>query len=67
MSTHWKRVVELVERQADDEALWAPVRTATEAYLQRALRSLHATIEEGTEEPEIERLAHLAYRMAAQG
>jgi hypothetical protein len=35
----------LCATQADDPALWCP-GTATEAYLQAALRELHATMEE---------------------
>jgi len=31
--------------QAEDPGLWFHVETATEAYLQRALRRLHAAIE----------------------
>lgn len=36
----------VVEEQAEDEALWFEAETATEAYLQQALRELHAAIEE---------------------
>ena len=35
----------LVEEQAQDEALWFKAQTATEAYLQLALRRLHAAVE----------------------
>jgi hypothetical protein len=35
----------LVNLQADDEALWVKAETATEAYLQRALRMLHQAID----------------------
>lgn len=35
----------LVDKQAKDEGLWFLAETAPEAYLQRALRELHATIE----------------------
>jgi len=35
----------LVDLQAEDETLWVVTRTATEAYLQRKLRELHALIE----------------------
>ena len=34
-----------VERQANDEALWVPAVTATEAYLQQELRKLHLIVE----------------------
>ena len=37
----------LVAEQAEDPALWFRSRTAPEAYLQAALRRLHAAIEEG--------------------
>lgn len=35
----------LVDKQAEDPGLWAPAATATEAYLQQALRELHANVE----------------------
>lgn len=35
----------LVDRQAEDEGLWFDAETATEAYLQKALRQLHAAVE----------------------
>lgn len=35
----------LVDRQAEDEGLWFPNGTASEAYLQQELRKLHAAIE----------------------
>lgn len=35
----------LVAEQAADEALWFKAQTAPEAYLQQALRALHAAIE----------------------
>lgn len=38
----------LVDEQAKDEALWFVAGTAPEAYLQRALRELHAAIENKT-------------------
>jgi hypothetical protein len=38
-------LMELVESQALDEALWCDALTATEAYLQSELRRLHAAIE----------------------
>jgi len=44
------RLAKMVEQQAEDEGLWAIAETATEAYLQAALRRLHAVIE-GEEEP----------------
>ena len=42
---HSGGVAELVERQIYDPALWVVANTAPEAYLQRALRELHAAIE----------------------
>lgn len=36
----------LAQSQAEDEALWFLAPTASEAYLQQALRELHAAIEE---------------------
>ena len=36
----------LVEEQAEDEGLWFIAQTAPEAYLQKALRELHAVIED---------------------
>lgn len=38
-------VAELVNEQAEDTGLWFDAATAPEAYLQHALRQLHATIE----------------------
>lgn len=35
----------LVDHQANDEGLWFVAKTAPEAYLQQALRRLHAAIE----------------------
>lgn len=37
--------VAVVNEQAEDEALWCQALTATEAYLQAALRRLHAAVE----------------------
>ena len=39
-------VINLVNEQAEDEGLWFIDATASEAYLQQALRRLHAMIEE---------------------
>ena len=36
---------EVVAEQANDEALWFHAVFATEAYLQKALRRLHAAVE----------------------
>lgn len=36
---------QLVQAQAEDEGLWFQAETITEAYLQRALRRLHAAVE----------------------
>jgi hypothetical protein len=41
------RVKELVNEQADDDALWCVAGTAFEAYLQQELRRLHSVIEDG--------------------
>lgn len=38
----------LVLRQAEDEGLWFQAETAAEAYLQAALRDLHAAVEQET-------------------
>ena len=35
----------VVDEQAEDEALWFVAQTAAEAYLQQALRRLHAAVE----------------------
>lgn len=40
------RAKELVSKQAEDEGLWFIAETAPEAYLQTALRALHAVIED---------------------
>lgn len=39
------RALALVHEQAEDEGLWFEAQTATEAYLQAALRELHAAVE----------------------
>ena len=36
---------ELVQKQAEDEGLWFNAETASEAYLQAALRELHHQVE----------------------
>lgn len=40
----------IAEQQAEDDGLWFVARTAPEAYLQAALRKLHAAVE-GEKEP----------------
>jgi hypothetical protein len=40
----------LVERQASDDGLWFHAETCAEAYVQAALRQLHAVIEGRTPE-----------------
>jgi len=46
-------ILKLVLEQAEDEGLWFIPETAAEAYLQHALRKLHALIEQeaGKEAP----------------
>ena len=56
VAAHLKRIAELeaeqlyrqkfVDLQAEDEGLWFIAETATEAYLQRALRGCHQMIEQ---------------------
>lgn len=41
----FKKIIEVVEEQANDEGLWFVAVTAPEAYLQQELRRLHAVIE----------------------
>lgn len=38
-------LAELINKQAEDEALWFIDATITEAYLQQELRKLHAAVE----------------------
>ena len=40
-----KLIQKLVNEQAEDEGLWFQAESATEAYLQQALRKLHEIIE----------------------
>ena len=40
-----KLIRDIVNRQADDEALWCRAKYASEAYIQSALRKLHEVIE----------------------
>ncbi len=42
----------LVHAQAEDEGLWFLAETATEEYLQAALRRLHAAVEAEGADPE---------------
>lgn len=35
----------IVDEQAEDDGLWFVAETVTEAYLQQALRRLHAAVE----------------------
>lgn len=37
--------LEITAEQAEDEGLWCPAATATEAYLQQELRRLHVAVE----------------------
>lgn len=39
------RLRALVDAQAEDDGLWFAARRAPEAYLQQALRDLHAAVE----------------------
>lgn len=41
-----KQLRKIVEEQAEDEGLWFIAKYASEAYLQTALRKIHAAIEE---------------------
>lgn len=41
----WVWTKNLVTEQAEDPGLWFPATTASEAYLQQALRRLHLTVE----------------------
>ncbi len=41
-------VRKIVNEQAEDDALWFDANYATEAYLQQALRRLHAAVERAT-------------------
>lgn len=41
-----KELRKIVDRQAEDDGLWFWAQTAPEAYVQAALRTLHAAIED---------------------
>jgi hypothetical protein len=43
-------VLELVHKQAEDDALWFQAMTASEAYLQQELRKLHAAVEDESQQ-----------------
>lgn len=45
LAKHIRRLQALVEKQAKDCGLWYQPRTASEDYIQRALRSIHGAIE----------------------
>ena len=40
---------ELIDKQAEDEGLWFEVETASEDFLQEALRELHKAVEDREE------------------
>jgi len=48
-------VIELINKQAEDEGLWFQAETASEAYLQQELRKLHAAIEETDQRKTLQR------------
>lgn len=54
---HLGKIKFLVLEQAEDPALWFEAQTAPEAYLQAALRRLHAVIEQ---DPRIEHDLHFS-------
>ena len=43
-----RRLKRLASRQADDNGLWFEAKYASEAYVQRELRILHAAVEKAT-------------------
>ena len=45
MDDRLARIMQIVDEQANDEALWFTTSTAPEEYVQKALRRLHAAIE----------------------
>ena len=45
LSERLNRIRLAIDQQAEDEALWVPAVTATEAYLQQELRKLHLIVE----------------------
>lgn len=45
LSRRLRLVAKVAKEQAKDESLWFHASTSPEAYLQRALRRLHAAIE----------------------
>lgn len=44
-ASRWDAAMRIVEQQAEDAALWFTDESASEAYLQQALRVLHSAIE----------------------
>jgi len=66
MQAKCAEVQALVDSQAEDDGLWFMAVTAPEAYLQQALRKLHAVIEEGNPgQPLLDRLAVAEAKCAA--
>lgn len=51
---HLELAEELIAKQANDAGLWFIAETAAEAYLQKALRKLHAVIEGEDDNPDWE-------------
>lgn len=45
MLERYTKALELASEQAEDDALWSIPQTATEEYLQQALREMHGAVE----------------------
>ncbi len=45
MLVNWDDVIKIVDAQAEDESLWFDANYISEAFLQQALRRLHAAVE----------------------
>jgi hypothetical protein len=66
-NNHIAVIRKMVNRQAEDEGLWFDAKYASEAYLQKALRKLHAVIESVPPEPTAEVHEYEVVRIMAEG
>jgi hypothetical protein len=66
-NNHIEDILALVAKQAEDEGLWFDAKYASEAYLQKALRKLHAVIESSPPEPTAEAPEYEVVRIMADG
>jgi hypothetical protein len=52
LKAHYKKLLEIVREQADEEVLWCIPDSIVEAYFQQELRRLHAAVEAAAKKEE---------------